>query len=137
MLDRVAALPIEPLIADIRRTVQGVEGLVASPETREAAAALNASLVQLKELTTQLGAEVGPTSTALRQSVQQLAVTMREAQTTLQGAQSFVGPDSQVQRDLLSLLRELQTAARSIRVFADYLERNPQALIRGKGAPQR
>ena len=137
VLDRVAALPIEPLIADIRRTVQGVEGLVASPETKEAAAALNASLVQLKELTTQLGAEVGPTSTALRQSVQQLAITMREAQTTLQGAQSFVGPDSQVQRDLLSLLRELQTAARSIRVFADYLERNPQALIRGKGAPQR
>ncbi|HMR30592.1 MAG TPA: MlaD family protein [Geminicoccaceae bacterium] len=137
VLDRVSSLPVEPMIADIRRTVQGIEGLVASPETKEAAAALNASLVQLKELTTRLSGEVEPTSTALRQSVQQLAATMREAQQTLQGAQSFVGPDSQVQRDLLGLLRELQTAARSIRVFADYLERNPQALIRGKGAPQR
>ena len=84
----------------------------------------------------QLSAEVGPISTSLRSSVQQIEVTLRQAQTTLQGAQGFIGPDARSLRDL-GVLKELQTAARSIRVFADYLERNPQALIRGKGAPQR
>ena len=30
------------------------------------------------------------------------------------------------------MLKELAGAARSIRVFADYLERHPEALLRGK-----
>jgi paraquat-inducible protein B len=137
VLERVSALPIEGLIADMRRTVRGVESLVASPETRQTATGLNESLTQLQSLIGLLSVEVGPTATALRQSVQQLSTTLREAQTTLEGAQSFVGPDSKVRYDVSALLKELQTAARSIRVFADYLERNPQALIRGKGAPQR
>jgi paraquat-inducible protein B len=39
--------------------------------------------------------------------------------------------------DLASALTELAGAARSIRVFADYLERHPEALLRGKaGVPQ-
>jgi paraquat-inducible protein B len=42
-----------------------------------------------------------------------------------------------MQQRLDQLLRELQIAARSIRVFADYLERHPEALITGKGAPVR
>lgn len=137
VLERVSALPIEGLVADMRRTVQGVEGLVASPETKAAVQALNQSLVQMQGLIGQVSTEVGPTSTALRESVQQLQATLRQAQATLQGAQSFVGPDSQIRYDVSALLKELQGAARSIRVFADYLERNPQALIRGKGAPQR
>ena len=29
-------------------------------------------------------------------------------------------------------MRELTSAARSIRLFADYLERHPEALLRGK-----
>jgi paraquat-inducible protein B len=137
LLDRMAALPVEGMIEDARRALQGVEGLVASPETKVAAAALNESLIELRGFVGQLSAEVAPTSTALRQSVQQLSTTLRQAQVTLQGAQDFMGPDAQLRRDLSALMRELQTAARSIRVFADYLERNPQALIRGKGAPQR
>lgn len=136
ILDRVGQLPIEELVADLRDTVQSVQGLVGSPETRDAAAALNQSLIQIQQLISQLTAEAGPTSSALRQSVQQLSVTMREAQATLESAKSLIGPDSQVRRDFVGMMRELQNAARSIRVFADYLERNPQALIRGKGGPQ-
>ena len=34
--------------------------------------------------------------------------------------------------DLLRTLTELKDAARSIRVLADYLERHPEALLKGK-----
>jgi paraquat-inducible protein B len=33
---------------------------------------------------------------------------------------------------MTSMMNELTTAARSIRVFADYLDRHPEALLRGK-----
>jgi hypothetical protein len=35
-------------------------------------------------------------------------------------------------KDLEALVEELSEAARSIRVLTDYLERHPEALLRGK-----
>jgi paraquat-inducible protein B len=36
--------------------------------------------------------------------------------------------------ELSDAFNEVAGAARSVRVFADYLEQNPDALLRGKGA---
>ena len=41
--------------------------------------------------------------------------------------------DSTVIYQINQTLKELSDAARSIRIWADYLERHPEALIRGKG----
>ncbi len=35
-------------------------------------------------------------------------------------------------REILKALEELSAAARSIRIMAEYLERHPEALIKGK-----
>jgi paraquat-inducible protein B len=42
------------------------------------------------------------------------------------------GSNSQVRRDLTDLIRQLQDTARSIRLLADFVERHPEAMIRGK-----
>lgn len=46
---------------------------------------------------------------------------------------TLLGPNAPVQIELRNALREVARAARGVRVLADYLERNPGALIRGKG----
>jgi paraquat-inducible protein B len=38
-----------------------------------------------------------------------------------------------VQQELRETLRELARAAAALRTLADYLERHPESLIRGKG----
>jgi paraquat-inducible protein B len=45
---------------------------------------------------------------------------------------TLVGKDAPAQQDLRDALQEMTKAARAIRVFTDYLERHPEALIRGK-----
>src|SRR5262249_55818843 len=45
---------------------------------------------------------------------------------------TLVGKDAPVQQDLRDALQEITRAARSLRVLADYLERHPESLIRGK-----
>ena len=45
---------------------------------------------------------------------------------------ALVGPDAPAQQELRDALQEITRAARAIRELADYLERNPEALIRGK-----
>ncbi len=63
--------------------------------------------------------------------------TLASARITLDNANNLVGPDSIQAQELDSALQEMSRAARSIRVLADYLERHPEALLRGKrGEPK-
>jgi paraquat-inducible protein B len=45
---------------------------------------------------------------------------------------TLVGEGAPVQHDLRDTLREVAQAARSLRVLMDYLDRHPEALLRGK-----
>ena len=75
----------------------------------------------------------------LQKSLADLDLTLVSARGTLVSAQgtfdntgNLTSPNSsQVQR-LDSTLEEVSRAARSIRVLTDYLERHPEALLRGK-----
>jgi len=58
--------------------------------------------------------------------------TLVSAQGTLDNTSNLTGPNSVQIQQLEDTLREVSRAARSLRVLADYLERHPEALIRGK-----
>ncbi len=58
--------------------------------------------------------------------------TLASARTTLDNANRMIEPDSVLSAELGSTLQEVNRAARALRVLADYLERHPEALIRGK-----
>jgi paraquat-inducible protein B len=114
LLDKFASLPLDEmvksmgsLINETRTTVRSVEGLVTSPDLQQS----------LK---------------ALRATMEAAQGTMTKAQATLSSADSMIGADSQIRYDLTQLMKELTEAARSIRLLASYLERHPDALIRGK-----
>ncbi|MEN8178630.1 MAG: MlaD family protein [Pseudomonadota bacterium] len=53
-------------------------------------------------------------------------------QTSATSANEFLRDDSLLQAELVKTLRELSAAARSIRIMSEYLERHPEALLRGK-----
>jgi paraquat-inducible protein B len=118
MLTKLAALPLPELIDDLRRTIKGIDSLVASPDTVGTVAALNQSAVRLAGLLAMFDGQVGP--------------LLVQARSTLASADGLVGADSQARYDLNLLLKELTGAARAIRGLADYLERHPEALLRGK-----
>jgi len=58
--------------------------------------------------------------------------TLVSAQGTLDNTGNLTGPNSMQLMQLDTTLQEVSRAARSVRVLADYLERHPEALIRGK-----
>jgi paraquat-inducible protein B len=118
VLNQLAALPLPELIADLRRTVQTINDLAASPDMKGGIAGLNESANRLQALLGTLDQQLGPLLT--------------RADATLTSTQTLVGENSQLRYEVGDLMRELTSAARSIRVFADYLERHPEALLRGK-----
>ncbi len=86
---------------------------------------LNNSLAGLDKTIERVNGEVLPT----------LKDTLDGAKTTLGSVNGVVGDDSKVLNDLSQTLREVQRMARSLRVFGDYIDRHPEALIRGRNDP--
>ena len=58
--------------------------------------------------------------------------TLTNTDKVLGNAGTLVAPDSLFNAELINMLQQGGGAARSLRVLADYLERHPEALIRGK-----
>lgn len=61
-----------------------------------------------------------------------LQLTVAQTQKTLVALEKTLSTDSPLQQQLQGTLEELSGAARSLRLLADYLERNPEAILRGK-----
>ena len=118
VLAELAALPLNELVQDLRNTVQSLNRLASSPKAEQTLESLSVSAAALQALLDDLDQEIGP--------------LIGQARGTLAAAAALVGPESPVRYDLNALMKELAGAARSIRVFADYLERHPDALLRGK-----
>ncbi len=68
----------------------------------------------------------------LRKAIVELDRTLVSARGALDNANKLIQPDSVLDAELGSTLQEVSRAARSLRVLADYLERHPEALLRGK-----
>lgn len=68
----------------------------------------------------------------LRKTIAELDRTLVSARRTVDKADQLIQPDSLLSAELASTLDEVKRAARGLRVLTDYLERHPEALIRGK-----
>ncbi len=128
LLNKFEKLPIEQIGNDLRDTVAGAKQLINSPDLQKSITALNATLNQAQKFVAALNTGIAP---ELKTAVSNLDTALIQAQKLTKSLNSNVAP--QLERTL----KELQAAARSIKVWAAYLERNPEALIRGKGKSKR
>jgi paraquat-inducible protein B len=69
--------------------------------------------------------------------VPQARDTLVAAQTALNSANSALQPNTGLQQSTTDAMRELTRTAAAFRTLADYLERHPEALIRGKLGDQK
>jgi paraquat-inducible protein B len=83
-----------------------------------------------------LMASVNKLASALERDVpgltRELGATLQAANGTLAAIETTASADGEIGGQLQDALRELGAAARSIRVMAEYLERHPEAMLRGK-----
>jgi paraquat-inducible protein B len=87
------------------------------------------ALVQAKVVLEKVNGQIEPLATTIND-------TGAAARGTLRGLDRAVEGDSRVGYEALRTLREVSEAARSLRELADFLERHPDALLRGKGSPE-
>ena len=86
----------------------------------------------LGSLTTALASANTLIGTLDKDVVPEAKSTLAQARLTLAQTQSAIAPDTTLQTDLRTTLTSIGRAADSVRVLAEYLDKHPEALIRGK-----
>jgi paraquat-inducible protein B len=100
---------IEPLATGIKTTVEDTDELIRNVNKR-----------------------IGPIQADLNKTTASLRAALNSAESALTEIDQMVEDDSEVRYYIDVFLREMTMAARSVRTLANYLERNPDALLRGK-----
>ena len=122
---KIDALPIKETGDDVRSIAARINALAASPQLRDSLAHIDRSVAQIDRTLQQVSPQIGPL-------VAQLRDTANAADQAVASANRTLGDDATAQNGLPAALRELSDTARSVRALADYLDRHPEALVRGR-----
>jgi len=156
LLKTVRALPLRELVDKLTAAVEAISSTVTSPAFRETPELLSQTLTNVRDLAGTLNQEITPLTHSLRQTSAEAEAAMadfrimmraQEGEQVVRLAESLEAAADQANslleqsegvvasidtNELQSLLLELSRAAVSIRLFVDYLDRHPEALLRGK-----
>jgi paraquat-inducible protein B len=137
VLAKVDQIPLAQIGRNLNNSLAGADQLIRSPDIKAAIVSLRGALSSVQDLARRIDQAATP---ALRD----LPATMKTVQDALNNANKLIGSvqrgygdDSQFNRDLDRLIEQLTVATRSVRTLADQLNRNPDALLRGRstGSP--
>lgn len=104
--NKLDAIPFQELAADLRQALQSLDKLVQQADR---------TLARVDD-----------------ETLPELRVTLTQAQQTLATANRTLDDTGPLKQDLRETLQEVRRAASSLRTLSDYIERHPEALLRGK-----
>lgn len=113
---------IEAQIAGIVKKLNKVPFEQIGQDVHRTLGSLDATLKQTEQLAKTVNSDLAP----------QMKETLAEARRTLDSARQLFSDDAPLQRNARDTLEQVAKAAASVRVLTDYLDRHPEALIRGK-----
>ncbi len=113
---------IEAQIAGIAKKLNKVPFEQIGQDVHRTLTTLDATLKQTEQLAKTVNSDLAP----------QMKETLAEARRTLDSARQVFSDDAPLQRNARDTLEQVAKAAASVRVLTDYLDRHPEALIRGK-----
>jgi paraquat-inducible protein B len=119
---------VEPLSAGAQGTLKDFSTLArnADKEIKPLTAKARKGIDDIQKLVNNVNEEVKPLSTKAQGALVQ-------GRNTLATAEGLIKEDSPLIYNAEVTLKELSAAARAIRIWAQYLERHPEALVRGRG----
>src|SRR6185437_14816793 len=122
---RINKIPLEQITHNILDITHHIDTLVSSPQLKAAVGELDAALEQIHRTTAQAGPQVTQLLTTLHKASDDLDHTAKSADQFVSGTATQHGLDT--------VTVEVTEAARAVRSLANYLDRHPEALLKGKG----
>lgn len=124
ILTRINKVPIEQIAQNALDITHNIKSLTSSPKLKDAIVQLDAALREIHGTVAKAGPQIPPLIKRLRRAAADLQDTAQSARQLMSGTAT--------QNGLTSAVQEIDQAARAVRSLADYLDRHPSAVIRGR-----
>ncbi len=131
-LENLSAVDFADLAAKAGKLSDSLRALSDSPEVGQATKDLAAAMASLNRLSAALESQTGPLTGDLRATAEEARRTLGQLGRAADNLGDLAKPGGATRLQLDQSLQDLGEAAQAIKALADYLDRHPEALLRGK-----
>jgi len=129
---KLNGVDLKGAVAQWQRTGAQIETLASSPQIKETLTNLNLAITDLRGVLANIDKQVGPTGQELAATLAQVKTSLEAFSAAAAAAHRFIASQSNLGDETTQTLEQLRGAAEAVQRLADFIERNPQALISGK-----
>jgi paraquat-inducible protein B len=133
---RLEKIPIDEIFAKLTHALEGIDRFVSSPSLKQSIESLSRTVTRAGTLLKKIDGMVDPVATDINATATAARNALLQAEKTLKNMGDSVAKDSKLLFELNNTLREVTSAARSIRILTETIEKEPEILIRGRGTPK-
>ncbi len=133
---RLEEIPIDEIFAKLTHALEGIDRFVNSPSLKQSVESLSRTVTRAGTLLKKIDLMIDPVATDIKATATAARNALLQAEKTLKNMGDSVAKDSKLLFELNNTLREVTSAARSIRILTETIEKEPEILIRGRGTPK-
>jgi paraquat-inducible protein B len=128
----IEELPLEELVDKTMSAVEGIDKLVNSPDLTASISAMRLALEGFGKMAKNVDGQVDPIAESFRNTAKSATETLEQVTLALEEIRNLTGKNSPIYYEVNQAFEDLSETARSISILADYIQRHPETLIRGK-----
>ena len=125
-------LPLEELVEKTMSAVEGIDKLVNSPDLTASISAMRVALEGFGEMAKNIDGQIDPIAKSFRSTAKSAEVTLKQVTLALEDIRNLAGENSPIYYEINKAFDDLSETSRTISNLADYIQRHPETLIRGK-----
>lgn len=137
--DALGDIPIQEIVTDVQNAIKQVSKLLESEDLQQLSGNLTMTMEDIRSTSKSVrdilensGEKIGPLTTELQTVLRTADTSIKEFSKIADRVNSLLSDDSPDRYQISQLLKDSRDAARHIKALAEYLERNPDSLLRGK-----
>lgn len=132
----IKSLELAKLSAEWTKAGTAFNELARSGEFQKTFAHLNDTIDQLSKMLANVDGQIQPAGQKLNDALAEAKLVMQSFNEAAETARRFISAQNGLGEETIRTMQQLNEAAASIQRLAEFLERNPNALLTGKKAPR-
>ena len=129
-------LDLEQINAGVTNLLNAANQVLTTPDLTNSFVSLRRTLNRAETLLARIDSHVDPVADNLTNALVEAQKTLAEVRRAAQNFSDLLGPDNSLGSDLTQSLEQLGNAGRAVADLAEFLQRNPNALLAGRKKPK-
>ena len=142
-LAKLDKIDFEALVSSMTEAASSANQLLSSSDLKATVGSLKATSDNLSQTITAINRQIAalnskadPLIDSMKKTSDSADLALQQTKSAMAAMQAVIAPDSTLAYRLDLALDNLSEASNAIRQLADYLQRNPSAIVRGRYAPE-